>query len=100
VITFGDKRIYVAGETEDTPDVRSQKQIDIAFLPINSAKLGDAGGGGATLKTMTPAMFVDTVKTMHPKIVFPYAYGSNDAKALAAKLKDENGIEVRVRDLN
>jgi L-ascorbate metabolism protein UlaG (beta-lactamase superfamily) len=99
LITFGDKRVYVAGETEDTPAVRSQKQIDVAFLPVNSVKLGDAGGGGATLKTITPAMFVDTVKTMHPKIVFPYAYGNNDTKALAAKVKDETGVEVRVRDL-
>ena len=49
---------------------------------------------------MTPAMFADTVKAMRPKIVFPYAYGNNDPKALAALVKDEKGIEVRVRGSN
>jgi hypothetical protein len=48
---------------------------------------------------MTPAMFTDTVKTMRPKIVFPYNYGNNDPKTLADLLKGENAIEVRVRDI-
>ena len=97
VITFGDKRVYVAGETENVPEVKSQKQIDVAFLPVNTIAAGGAAGGAAGLKTMTPAMFADTVKAMRPKIVFPYAYGNNDPKALAALVKDEKGIEVRVR---
>ena len=100
LITFGDKRVYVAGETESVPEVKSQKQIDVAFLPVNNSGVGGAGGGAAALRTMRPAMFADTVKTMRPKIVFPYAYGNNDPKALGALLKDEQGIEVRVRDLN
>ena len=49
---------------------------------------------------MPPAMFADTVKTMQPKIVFPYAYGNNDPKALADLVKDEQGIDVRVRGLS
>jgi len=36
---------------------------------------------------------------MRPKIVFPYAYGNNDPKALAALLKDQTGVDLRVRDL-
>jgi hypothetical protein len=44
---------------------------------------------------MTPVMFADTVKAMRPKVVFPYAYGRNDPKELAALVKDERGIEVR-----
>jgi L-ascorbate metabolism protein UlaG (beta-lactamase superfamily) len=85
VIAFGDKRVYVGGETENVPEVKALKQIDVAFLPV--------------IRTMPPAMFADTVKAMQPKIVFPYAYGSNDPKALAALVKDEQGIDVRVRDL-
>ena len=84
VITFGDKRVYVAGETESVPEVKALKQIDVAFLPV--------------MKTMPPAMFADTVKAMQPKIVVPYAYGSNDPKALVALVKDP-GVDVRVRDL-
>ncbi len=85
VITFGDKRVYVAGETENVPEVKALKQIDVAFLPV--------------IRTMPPANFADTVKAMRPKIVFPYAYGNNDPKALVALLKDNQGIDVRVRDL-
>jgi L-ascorbate metabolism protein UlaG (beta-lactamase superfamily) len=94
VITFGDKRVYVASETENVPEVKSLKQIDIAFLPVNNA------GRTFALRTMTPAMFEDTVKTMRPKIVFPYAYGNNDPKALADLAKDEKGVEIRVRGLS
>ena len=48
---------------------------------------------------MPPEMFAETVKAMQPKIVFPYAYGNTDPKALVALLKDNQGIDVRVRDL-
>jgi hypothetical protein len=47
---------------------------------------------------MTPAMFADTVKTMRPKVVYPYDYGNNP-KMLAELLKDQQGIDVRVRDM-
>ncbi len=96
VITFGDKRVYVAGETEDVPEAKAQKQIEVAFLPVNSTT--GVAGGGAGLRTMTPAMWAETVKAIHPKIVFPYAYGNNDPKVLASLVKDPS-IETRIRDL-
>jgi L-ascorbate metabolism protein UlaG (beta-lactamase superfamily) len=100
VLTFGDKRVYVAGETENVPEVKAQKQIDIAFLPVNAVGAdGTPAGGGVGLKTMTPKMFADTVKAIQPKVVFPYAYGNNDPKALIALLKDDQGVDVRVRDM-
>ncbi len=99
VITFGDKRVYVAGETENVPEVKAQKHIDVAFLPVNNVAVADAAGGGAALKTMTPTMFAGVVKDMQPKIVFPYAYGNNDPKSLMALLKDDQGVDVRVRDM-
>ena len=92
VITFGDKRVYVAGETENTPEVKALKQIDVAFLPLNNTGLVE-------LKTMTPAMFTDTVKAIQPKVVIPYDYGNNDPKMLAALVKDDPGVEVRIHDM-
>jgi L-ascorbate metabolism protein UlaG (beta-lactamase superfamily) len=100
VITFSDKRVYVAGESENIPEMKALKQIDVAFLPVNNKSAAGLGGGTAALRTMTPAMLVDTVKAMRPKIVFPYAYGNNDPKDLAILMKDEKDIEVRVRQLN
>jgi L-ascorbate metabolism protein UlaG (beta-lactamase superfamily) len=85
VITFGDKRVFVAGDTDNVPEVKALKRIDVAFLPV--------------IKTMPPKMFAETVKSMQPKIVFPYSYGNNDPKALVALLKDDQGIDVRVRDM-
>ncbi|MCP4712328.1 MAG: MBL fold metallo-hydrolase, partial [Planctomycetes bacterium] len=35
VITFGDQRVYVAGDTENIPEMKNIKDIDIAFLPMN-----------------------------------------------------------------
>jgi L-ascorbate metabolism protein UlaG (beta-lactamase superfamily) len=104
IITFGDKRVYVAGETENVPEVKALKQIDVALLSVNDTGVGviptNETEGGVVLRTMTPAMFADAVKTMRPKIVVPYAYSKNDPKALAAMLKNEKGIEVRVPALN
>ena len=35
VLTIGGKRVYIAGDTEDVPEMRALKGIDVAFLPMN-----------------------------------------------------------------
>jgi L-ascorbate metabolism protein UlaG (beta-lactamase superfamily) len=87
VLTFGDKRIFVAGDTENVPEIKTLKNIDVAFLPMNLPY------------TMTPEQVADVAKAMRPKILYPYHYGNTDANALVSLLKDEKGIEVRIRDL-
>jgi len=94
VVTFGDKRVYVASQTENVPEVKALRNIDVAFLPVNNT------GFGAQLNTMNHEMFADTVKAMRPKIVFPYNYGNNDPQTLAQLVAGEQGIEVRVRKMN
>jgi hypothetical protein len=73
------------------------------FLPSDLTHdqeiLGVSAGVGVLLRTITTAMFTDTVKTMRPKVVYPYDYGNNDPKMLAELLKDQQGIDVRVRDM-
>jgi len=86
VITFADKRVYVAGDTENTPEMKRLKNIDIAFLPMNVPY------------TMTPQMVADAAKAFKPKILYPYHYGQTDPQQLVNLLKDE-GIEVRIRKL-
>jgi L-ascorbate metabolism protein UlaG (beta-lactamase superfamily) len=88
VITFGDKRIYVAGDTENTPEMKALKDIDVAFLPMNLPY------------TMTPEMVADAAKAFRPKVLYPYHYGSTDTSALVKLLEGEEGIEVRVRNMN
>jgi L-ascorbate metabolism protein UlaG (beta-lactamase superfamily) len=87
VLTFGDKRIYVAGDTENVPEIKTLKQIDVAFLPMNLPF------------TMTPEQVADVAKAMRPKVLYPYHFGNTDTSALINLLKDEKGIEVRIRDM-
>jgi len=87
VITFGDKRVYMAGDTENIPEMQRLKDIDIAFLPMNLPY------------TMTPEMVADAAKALKPKILYPYHYGNTDTSKLLNLLKDIKGIEVRIRKM-
>ena len=87
IITFGDKRIYIAGDTENIPEMKTIKDIDIAFLPMNLPY------------TMTPEMVTDAVKMFNPKIIYPYHYGNTDTSKLVELLKDYQGVEVRIRKM-
>ena len=86
VLTFGDKRIYVAGDTEDIPEMADLKNIDVAFLPMNLPY------------TMNPEMVAHSVSLFHPKILYPYHYGSTDVNKLISLMGDSS-CEVRVRNL-
>ena len=87
VLTFGDKRVYVAGDTEGTPEMRGLKNIDIAFLPINLPY------------TMPPKEAADAARAFKPKILYPYHQGKSDPAEVKRLLADEKGIEVRVLPL-
>jgi L-ascorbate metabolism protein UlaG (beta-lactamase superfamily) len=84
LMTFGDKKIYVAGDTEDTPEMKALKGIYCAFLPMNLPY------------TMTPEMVADAAKAMRPAIVYPYHYGETDTQQLV-RLLAASGIDVRIR---
>jgi len=84
VLTFGDKRVYVAGDTEGTPEMKALKDIAIAFLPINLPY------------TMPPKEAADAARAFKPKILYPYHQGKSDPKEVKRLLADEKKIEVRV----
>ncbi len=85
VLTFADKRIYIAGDTENVPEMSRLKRIDIAFLPMNLPY------------TMTPEMVADAARSFKPKVLYPYHYGETDPARLVALLKGNHDIEVRIR---
>ena len=87
VITFGDKRVYVAGDTENTPEMKGLTGIDIAFLPMNLPY------------TMTPDMVADAARAFKPRILYPYHYGNTDTSKIVGLLKDMNEVEVRIRKM-
>ena len=82
ILTIDGLRIYIAGDTEDIPEMADIKDIDIAFLPCNQPY------------TMTPEQLVKAAKTIHPKVLFPYHYGETDVSGIPAQLA---GIDVRIR---
>jgi L-ascorbate metabolism protein UlaG (beta-lactamase superfamily) len=86
IINFDKTRVYVAGDTENTPEMKQLKKIDIAFLPMNLPY------------TMTPEMVADAARAIQPGILYPYHYGQTDTKKLVELLKDTK-IEVRIRKL-
>ena len=87
IITFGDKRVYIAGDTENTPEMKNLKNIDIACLPMNLPY------------TMSPEMVADAARAFKPKIFYPYHYGNTDVEQIIDLLKDVEGIEVRIREM-
>ena len=87
IITFGDKRVYVAGDTENIPEMKKLENIDIAFLPMNLPY------------TMTPEMVADAVRAFKPKILYPYHYGKTDTSELVKLLESEESIKVRIRKM-
>jgi len=66
VMTFADKRVYVAGDTEETPELEHLPNIALAFIPVNLPYTEDV-----------PAA-VKWVKDFKPRMVFPYHYRNGD----------------------
>jgi L-ascorbate metabolism protein UlaG (beta-lactamase superfamily) len=87
VLTFGDKRVYVAGDTENTPEMKALKEIDIAFLPMNLPY------------TMTPEMVTDAAKAFRPETLYPYHFGGTEPTKVLELLKDSPVTKVLVRKM-
>lgn len=89
VLTIGGTRIYIAGDTEPTPEMRALKAIDIAFLPVNQPY------------TMTVDQAVEAVKAIRPAIFYPYHYGEVEEKTDIDRLVRElqGATDVRVRPM-
>jgi L-ascorbate metabolism protein UlaG (beta-lactamase superfamily) len=85
IVTLGGKRLYFAGDTECTPEMRALTGIDVAFVPMNLPY------------TMPPDEAAACVKTFKPKIVYPYHYRGSDLNVFKTALAG-SGIDVRLRD--
>jgi len=88
ILTFGELSVYIAGDTENIPEMKDIEKIDIAFLPMNLPY------------TMTPEMVVDAAKMVKPKILYPYHFGNTDTNQLIELLKNQKELEVRIRKMS
>ena len=87
---MGGKSVYIAGDTEDTAEMRALKGLDIAFLPMNLPY------------TMSVAKAADAIRQFKPKVVYPYHYRSGDGTKAdmeeSRNCRRRSGVEIRVRD--
>jgi L-ascorbate metabolism protein UlaG (beta-lactamase superfamily) len=87
VVTLGARKIYIAGDTENTREMKALRGIDIAFLPMNLPY------------TMTPEMVADAALAFRPRILYPYHCGETDTTRLERLMASEKAVEVRFRDM-
>lgn len=85
LLTLGGKRVYIAGDTEDIPEMRALSGIDVAFIPMNLPF------------TMTVEQAADAVRAFKPKVVYPYHSRGSDLEAFTQRVGTDVGVEVRVR---
>ena len=85
ILTLDGLRVYIAGDTEDIPEMASIADIDIAFLPCNQPY------------TMTPEQAARAAGTIQPKVLFPYHYSDTPVQKVADLLAG-SGIDVRIRN--
>ena len=87
VLDFDGFRVYVAGDTEDIPELSNLKAIDVAFLPVNQPY------------TMTPEQAARAARVIKPKIFYPYHYSQTPVAETLPALLEGSGVELRIRAL-
>ena len=87
IMDFGGTHLYIAGDTENTTEMKALKGIDVAFLPMNLPY------------TMTPEMVADAAMAFRPHILYPYHLGDTDVSKLTGLMKGVKDIEVRIRKM-
>jgi L-ascorbate metabolism protein UlaG (beta-lactamase superfamily) len=91
ILTIADKQIYISGDTEDTPEMRALKNIDVAFVCMNLPY------------TMSIEQASDAVLEFKPSIVYPFHFrgqgGLADVEQFKSMVNEKNSkIEVRLRN--
>ena len=84
ILTIDGLRIYVAGDTEDIPEMADIKDIDVAFFPVNQPY------------TMTVEQCIKAAQVVQPKVLIPYHFSNTDLSGLPAALP---GITVLLRQM-
>lgn len=83
ILTIDGARLYIAGDTEATDEMKALKDIQVAFVPMNLPF------------TMTAEQAAEGVAAFAPAQVYPYHHRGTDPATFAARLK-ELGSETEV----
>jgi L-ascorbate metabolism protein UlaG (beta-lactamase superfamily) len=82
VLTLGGKRVYISGDTEDTPEMRALEDIDVAFVCFNLPY------------TMTEEQAASAVREFAPTIVYPYHYRGSDIDKFKRLVGDASEVRM------
>ena len=85
VVTLGGRRIYLSGDTEDIPEMRALRDIDVAFVCMNLPF------------TMTVTRAASAVRKFRPRVVYPYHYSDSNVNEFKRLVGTDVGVEVRLR---
>lgn len=85
ILTLGETRVYISGDTACTPEMRQLEDIDVAFVSMNLPY------------TMTPGEAAECVAAFAPRIVYPYHYRGSDLEVFSHNLQGTD-VEVRIRE--
>ncbi len=86
ILVMGGKRVYISGDTEDIPEMRGLKDIDVAFLCMNLPY------------TMTVQQAADAVRAFKPKVIYPYHSRGSDLGEFTRLVGTNSGVEVLLRE--
>jgi L-ascorbate metabolism protein UlaG (beta-lactamase superfamily) len=91
ILTIGGVRVYLSGDTDGIPEMRSLRNIHVAFICMNPPY------------TMDVAEAADAVLEFKPKVVYPYHYRGKDKVSDVDAFKEKvnagsKSIEVRLRN--
>ncbi|WP_169788789.1 MBL fold metallo-hydrolase [Vulgatibacter incomptus] len=85
LLTVGDKRIYISGDTECTDEMKALRNVDVAFVSMNLPY------------TMPPSEAAVCIQAFRPKVMYPYHFRGSNLGELEAALASQPGIELRIR---
>ena len=90
VLSLGGKQVYISGDTEDVPEMRALRGVDVAFVCMNLPY------------TMSVDQAADAVLEFKPKVVYPFHYRGKEGLADTEKFKElvsaNESVEVRLRN--
>jgi len=87
VLDLEGTRVYISGDTEDIPEMRALRDINLAFICMNLPY------------TMTPQQAASAVLEFQPAVVYPYHYRGENPETFKSLVEESSeNIEVRLRD--
>lgn len=83
IVELGGRRVYVAGDTACTSEMKALEDIDLAFVPMNLPY------------TMPPEEAAACVRAFAPDVVVPFHYAGSDLDTFETALEDVEGVVVK-----